>query len=81
MPRYPGGDYYLPPGTIAAPDTTIESTKYNVFTADVETELNAQIDKDAAQDAALASIGAGTVSFTPTGDITIDHCAGRDCRS
>ena len=40
-----------------------------MFTADVETELNAQIDKDIAQDAALASISAGTVSFTPTGDI------------
>ena len=40
MPRYPGGDYYLPPGTEAAPDTTIESTRYNVFTADVETEFN-----------------------------------------
>jgi len=44
MPRYPGGDYYLPPGTDAAPDTTIESTKFNVFTHDVEEELNRLID-------------------------------------
>jgi hypothetical protein len=69
MPRYPGGDYYLPPGTTAAPDTTIQSTPYNTFTADVETELNRQIHKDADQDAALGAISATTVAFTPTGDI------------
>lgn len=54
MPRDGGGQYYLPPGTEAAPDTTIESTRYNVFTADVEEEFNRQIDKDTSQDAAIA---------------------------
>jgi hypothetical protein len=40
MPRDGGGQYYLPPGTEAAPDTTIKSGRYNVFTADVEEEFN-----------------------------------------
>jgi hypothetical protein len=31
----------LPPGTQGIPDTTIESTKYNAFTTDVEQDLNA----------------------------------------
>jgi len=40
MPRDGSGTYTRPPGTIGVPDTTIESTKYNSFTADVEYDLN-----------------------------------------
>jgi hypothetical protein len=41
MPRSPSGVYTVPPGTDGVPDTTIESTKYNGFAHDVETDLNA----------------------------------------
>jgi len=41
MPRDGSGIYSRPPGTNAVPDTTIESTKYNGFVGDVETDLNA----------------------------------------
>jgi hypothetical protein len=47
MPRLGSGQYYLPPGTTAAPDTTVESARYNIFTADIETEIN-QIHTDTA---------------------------------
>jgi len=41
MPRDGSGIYSIPPGTQGAPDTTIESAKYNAFAADLETDLNA----------------------------------------
>lgn len=41
MPRDGSGVYTRPPGTDAVPDTTIESSKYNNFVGDVETDLNA----------------------------------------
>ena len=41
MPRDGSGNYSIPPGTEGFPDTTIESAKYNIFIADVETDLNA----------------------------------------
>jgi hypothetical protein len=41
MPRDGSGIYSIPPGTQGAPDTTIESAKYNAYIADVETDLNA----------------------------------------
>jgi hypothetical protein len=40
MPRDGSGIYHRPPGTDAAPDTTIDSTKYNANVADVEQDLN-----------------------------------------
>lgn len=40
MPRDGSGIYSIPPGTQGAPDTTIESAKYNAYIADVETDLN-----------------------------------------
>jgi hypothetical protein len=41
MPRDGSGIYTRPPGTNGVPDTTIESSKYNSFVADVEADLNA----------------------------------------
>ena len=40
MPRDGSGHYAVPPGTDGAPDTTIDSAKYNLFTADLEQVLN-----------------------------------------
>jgi hypothetical protein len=40
MPRDGSAVYHIPPGTDAYPDTTIESTKYNVMVHDVEQDLN-----------------------------------------
>jgi len=41
MPRDGSGIYSIPPGTQGAPDTTIESAKYNAYIADIEVDLNA----------------------------------------
>ena len=40
MPRDGSGFYAVPPGTDGAPDTTIDSARYNLFTADLEQVLN-----------------------------------------
>ncbi len=40
MPRDGSQIYHRPPGTDGIPDTTIESTKYNINVADVEQDLN-----------------------------------------
>jgi hypothetical protein len=40
MPRDGSNVYHRPPGTDAVTDTTIESSKYNAFVADVEQDLN-----------------------------------------
>jgi len=40
MPRDGSKIYHRPPGTDGIPDTTIESTKYNINVADVEQDLN-----------------------------------------
>jgi hypothetical protein len=40
MPRDGSGQYNAPPGTDGAPDTTIDSAKYNLFVADLEQVLN-----------------------------------------
>jgi hypothetical protein len=40
MPRDGSGIYSRPPGTDGAPDTTIESAKYNAFVADIEQDAN-----------------------------------------
>lgn len=40
MPRDGSHIYARPPGTDGIPDTTIESTKYNAYVADVEQDLN-----------------------------------------
>jgi len=40
MPRDGSGIYSRPPGTDGAPDTTIESAKYNSFVADIEQDAN-----------------------------------------
>ena len=40
MPRDGSNIYTRPPGTDGAPDTTIESAKYNAMVADVEADLN-----------------------------------------
>jgi hypothetical protein len=40
MPRDGSGIYTRPPGTNGVPDTTIESSKYNGFVADIETDAN-----------------------------------------
>ena len=39
-PRDGSGFYAVPPGTDGAPDTTIDSARYNLFTADLEQVLN-----------------------------------------
>jgi len=39
-PRDGSNIYHRPPGTDAVPDTTIESSKYNAYVADVEQDLN-----------------------------------------
>jgi len=41
MPRDGSNVYHIPPGTEGAPDTVIESAKYNAFVTDVEQDLNA----------------------------------------
>jgi hypothetical protein len=41
MPRDGSQVYHIPLGTEGAPDTTIESAKYNTFAHDVEQDLNA----------------------------------------
>lgn len=40
MPRDGSGQYHAPPGTDGAPDTTIDSARYNLFVADLEQVLN-----------------------------------------
>jgi hypothetical protein len=40
MPRDGSGQYTAPPGTEGVPDTTIDSTRYNLFIADVEQTFN-----------------------------------------
>jgi hypothetical protein len=60
MPRDGSGIYTRPPGTNAVPDTTIESTKYNGFVGDVETDLNAP----------RPIIAGGTGSSTAAGALT-----------
>src|SRR5262245_42830085 len=40
MPRDGSNIYHRPPGTDAVTDTSIESTKYNNYVADVENDLN-----------------------------------------
>lgn len=40
MPRDGLGLYSIPPGTDGIPDQTVESTKYNIYIHDVETDLN-----------------------------------------
>jgi hypothetical protein len=40
MPRDGSGQYHAPPGTDGAPETTIDSAKYNLFVADLEQVLN-----------------------------------------
>jgi hypothetical protein len=40
MPRDGSGQYHAPPGTDGAPETTIDSAKYNYFVADLEQVLN-----------------------------------------
>jgi len=40
MGRDGSGVYHRPPGTDAVPDTTIESSKYNAYVADIEQDLN-----------------------------------------
>lgn len=40
MPRDGANIYHRPPGTDAVPDTTIESSKYNAYVADIEQDLN-----------------------------------------
>src|SRR6185369_2287299 len=39
MPRDGANIYHRPPGTDAVPDTTIESSKYNAYVADIEQDL------------------------------------------
>lgn len=41
MPRNGSGVYSLPAGTTATPNTTIESSKYNAFVADIAADQNA----------------------------------------
>jgi hypothetical protein len=40
MPRDGSNIYHIPPGTTAIPNTTVASTPYNAYTADVEQDLN-----------------------------------------
>ncbi len=40
MPRDGSQIYHRPPGTDGIPDTSIESTKYNAYVADIEQDLN-----------------------------------------
>lgn len=71
MPRNAGGDYYyLPPGTEAAPDTVIESARYNIFTQDVEDEFNRIIDDVDAVEAIIEDgVGSAVIaSDTPPAD-------------
>ena len=76
MPRYPSGEYYLPPGTIAAPDTVIESAKYNVFTADVEEEFNRIHDDIAAKVTILNGSGPPDDTLGDLGDYYLDTDSG-----
>jgi len=78
MPRNGGGDYYLPPGTEAAPDTTVDSARYNVFTADVEEELNRLIDSYVAAGGDLSGLEADIAALennkvTKAGDTMTGH--------
>ena len=41
MPRDGSSVYHIPPGTEGAPDTVIESAKYNSYITDIEQDLNA----------------------------------------
>jgi hypothetical protein len=55
MPRDGSGQYHAPPGTDGAPDTTIDSARYNLFIADLEQVLNSP----------APIIGGGTGGGTP----------------
>ena len=55
MPRDGGGHYHAPPGTDGAPNTTIDSARYNLFVADLEQVLNTP----------APIIGGGTGGATP----------------
>jgi hypothetical protein len=78
MSRDGSGIYSIPPGTEGIPDTTIESTKYNGFVHDVETDLNAPrpiiAGGTGATSAAEACTNIGAVKVigdTMTGDLSI----------
>lgn len=46
MPRNSSGLYQLPAGTVAVPNTLIQSEKYNTFIADIGDEMTASLPRD-----------------------------------
>jgi hypothetical protein len=57
MPRA-GGVYSAPPGTDGAPDTTIESAKYNALVADLVEDANSARPRSAGGTGATTAVGA-----------------------
>jgi hypothetical protein len=83
MPRDGNGHYFYPPGTPGAPDTTIESGKYNAYIDDMRQDANsprpitaggtgASTPQDARTNLGVMPATGGTL----TGDVTIAPTSG-----